>query len=90
MIVNGQPKNYSGEGNFWGNFLMTVVCFLMFVGSLYAMSWWDFELVWLPGLIALGLAVLTYLLPQQLIGRSDSVDHDVIHVEETTSRHAGH
>ncbi|MEO9248358.1 hypothetical protein ABDK96_11755 [Citricoccus nitrophenolicus] len=90
MIVNGKPTNHSGQGRFWGNLLMTAVCFLLFLGCLYAMGWWSLESVWIPGGIAMVLAVLTYLIPQQLLGRSDSVDHEAIHVEATGSHRAGH
>lgn len=90
MIVNGKPTNHSGQGRFWGNLLMTAVCFLLFLGCLYAMGWWSLESVWIPGGIALVLAVLTYLIPQQLLGRSDSVDHEAIHVEAAGSHRAGH
>ncbi|MEV4900690.1 hypothetical protein AB0K08_05035 [Citricoccus sp. NPDC055426] len=90
MIVNGKPTNHSGQGRFWGNLLMTAVCFALFVGCLYAMGWWDLDAVWIPGGIAMVLAVLTYLIPQELLGRSDSVDHEVIHAEATDVRRAGH
>ncbi|MGO1885106.1 MAG: hypothetical protein ACTH3G_07060 [Citricoccus sp.] len=90
MIVNGKPTNHSGQGRFWGNLIMTAVCFVLFCGCLYAMGWWDLETVWIPGGIAMVLAVLTYLIPQQLLGRSDSVDHEAIHVEATPARRAGH
>jgi hypothetical protein len=36
------------------------------------------------------LTVLAYLVPQQLLGRSDSVDHEAIHVEDPHAHHAGH
>ncbi|REE02435.1 hypothetical protein LG293_10575 [Citricoccus nitrophenolicus] len=90
MIVNGKPKNHSGQGHFWGNLLMTVVCFLIFAGCVYAMGWWSLEDVWIPGGIAMVLAVLAYLIPQQLLGRSDSVDHEAIHVEDPNAHHASH
>ena len=57
MIVNGKPKSYSGQGSFWGNLLVTAVCFALFLGCLYAMGWWDFETVWVPGIAAMVLAV---------------------------------
>jgi hypothetical protein len=90
VIVNGKPKTHSGEGHFWGNLLMTLVCLVIFLGCLYAMSFWGFETVWVPGIIAMALAVLTFMIPQQLIGRSDTLDHEAIHAEDPNARHAGH
>jgi hypothetical protein len=90
VIVNGQPKSHSGEGHFWGNLLVTLVCVVLFVACIYAMGFWSFENVWIPGLIALALAVLTFIIPQQFIGRSDTLDHEAIYVEDSSTRHAGH
>lgn len=86
MIVNGKPKSHSGQGNFWGNVLVWAVCFILFLGCIYAMSWWDFGTVWVPGLISLVLAVLTFIIPQQLLGRGDTVDHEAIHAEHPQLR----
>ena len=86
MIVNGKPKSYSGQGNFWGNILVTAVCFVLFLGCLYAMGWWEFENVWIPGLAAMALAVLTFIIPQGILGRGDTVDHEAIHAETTVAR----
>lgn len=86
MIVNGKPKSYSGQGSFWGNLLVTAVCFALFLGCLYAMGWWDFETVWVPGIAAMVLAVLTYIIPQGILGRGDTVDHEAIHVENPNAR----
>ncbi len=86
MIVNGKPKSYSGQGNFWGNILVTAVCFVLFLGCLYAMGWWEFENVWIPGLAAMALAVLTFIIPQGILGRGDTVDHEAIHAEYPVAR----
>ena len=34
VIVNGKPKNYSGQGSFWGNVLVWAVCFVMLAGAI--------------------------------------------------------
>ena len=86
MIVNGKPKSYSGQGNFWGNLLGTAVCFVLFLGCLYAMGWWDLENVWIPGVAAMALAVLTFITPQGILGRGDTVDHEAIHAENPVAR----
>ncbi|MDI3329121.1 MAG: hypothetical protein QJR09_00095 [Micrococcus sp.] len=86
MIVNGKPKSYSGQGNFWGNILVWAVCFVLFLGCLYAMGWWEFETVWVPGVIAMVLAVLTFIIPQGILGRGDTVDHEAIHAENPVAR----
>lgn len=90
MIVNGKPKNYSGQGSFWGNVLVWAVCFAMLAGAMFAMGWWDFETVWVPGLIALVLATLAYIIPQQVLGRGDTVDHEAIHAVNPDVARRGH
>ncbi len=90
MIINGKPQDHSGQGRFWGNLLMTAVCFVIFCACLYAMSWWELSVAWTPGLIAMALAVLAFIIPKELLGRSDSVDQEAIHAEVPAAREARH
>lgn len=90
MIINGKPSDHSGQGRFWGNLLMTAVCMVLFCACLYAMSWWELSAAWVPGLIAMGLAVLTFIIPKELLGRSDSVDQEAIHTQAVETRAARH
>lgn len=92
MIENGKVKSHSGEGSFWGNVIAFAVCFLLFLGCLYALGFWTLESAWVPGLIFMVLAVLAFLIPQQVIGRSDTVEvNDArIHAEPTAVQHRSH
>lgn len=92
MIENGKVKDHSGSGSFWGNLIATGVTVVLFLGCLYAMSFWDFTNVWIPGLLALGLAVLTFIIPQQVLGRSDLLKENEarIHAEPTAVQRHGH
>lgn len=83
MIRDGKAINHSGHGGFWGNILVTLVLFLVFCGSLFAMGYWELETAWIPGLIALGLAVVTYIVPQNVLGRGDTLEHNDIHRAQT-------
>lgn len=90
MIENGRIKSHSGEGTFWGNLIATALCVVIFLGCLYAMSFWDFENVWIPGGLALALAVLAFIIPKNLLGRGDSVNEDVIYDDTHALTHRGH
>ena len=61
------------------------------MGAIYAMGWWTFDNVWLPGRIAMTLATLAMALPKAVLGRSDTVDTVAIHTQhpvEVGSSHA--
>ena len=90
MIENGRVKNHSGEGAFWGNLIAWAVCFIVFVACLYAMSFWSLESVWIPGVIAMVLAVVALIIPKQILGRGDSVDEERIHARHTAVQHHSH
>ena len=92
MIQNGKVKSHSGEGAFWGNVIAFAVCYLLFVGCLYALGFWTLESAGIPGLIFMVLAVLAFAIPQNIIGRSDTlVENDArIHAEHTAVQHRGH
>lgn len=83
MIRDGKVINHSGEGAFWGNAIAWTPLFIAFLGCLFAMGQWSLEAVFIPGLIAMGLATLTFLVPKQVLGRSDSVDITQVHREQS-------
>ena len=72
MYSDGKNKAYSGQGNFVGNFVAFAVMFILFVAALYSLSFWTFENAWLPGIACLVLAALAFIIPQHILGRSDS------------------
>lgn len=81
MISNGKVKAYSGQGNFVGNFAAFSVVFLMLVGSIVALNFWDLDQVWLPGLIFIVLYTGSFLVAKEVIGRSDSLEQQDLHGE---------
>lgn len=76
MYSDGKSKAYSGQGNFAGNFLAFAVFFVMFVGALYALSFWTLENAWLPGITCFVLAILAFGIPQHILGHGDSHQAD--------------
>ncbi|MGJ9401665.1 hypothetical protein [Arthrobacter sp. KK5.5] len=74
MYSDGKNKAYSGQGNFVGNFVAFAVFFVLFCGSLYALSFWTLENAWVPGIVCLVLAGLAFGIPQAILGRSDSLE----------------
>ena len=72
MYSDGQNKAYSGQGNFVGNFVAFAAMFILFVGSIYVLSFWTLENAWWPGIACLVLAALAFLIPQHVLGRSNS------------------
>ena len=91
MIRNGKAIDHSNHGGVWGSLIAWLVAFAALVGAIYAMGWWTFDNVWLPGLIAMTLATLALALPKAVLGRSDTVDTVAIHTQhpvEVGSSHA--
>lgn len=76
MYSDGKSKAFSGQGNFAGNFLAFAVFFILFVGALYALSFWTLENAWLPGLACFALAFAAFGIPQHILGRADSHQSD--------------
>lgn len=71
MYSDGKNKAYSGQGNLGSNLAAFVVMFVLFIGSLYSLSFFTLENAWLPGLACLVLATAAFLIPQGIMGRSD-------------------
>ena len=74
MIRNGKAIDHSNVGGVWGSLIAFIVAFGAFLGCLYAMGFWSLESVWIPGLIALALATVAFMIPKAFLGRSDTVD----------------
>ncbi|GAA1151770.1 hypothetical protein [Nesterenkonia lutea] len=81
MISNGKVKAYSGQGNFVGNFMAFLLVFLMLVGSIVALNFWDLDQVWVPGLTFIVLYCGAFLVSKEIIGRSDSLAQQDLHGE---------
>lgn len=81
MISNGKVKAYSGQGNFVGNFAGFLIVFLMLVGSIVALNFWDLDQVWIPGLFFIGLYGGAFFVAKEVIGRSDSLEQQDLHGE---------
>jgi len=79
VIRNGKAIDHSNAGGVGGSLIFFVICFAAFLGSLYAMSFWSLDNAWIPGLIALALAVLTFIIPQGILGRGDTLHTNAIH-----------
>ena len=88
MIRNGKAIDHSNVGGVWGSVIAFIVAFAAFLGSLYAMSFWTLESAWIPGLIALALALAAFMIPKTFLGRSDTVDTAAIHARPVAAQHA--
>ncbi|GHD09875.1 hypothetical protein GCM10008096_22970 [Zhihengliuella salsuginis] len=80
MYSDSKNKAYSGQGNLGSSLAAFAVMFVLFLGSLYSLSFWTLENGWLPGLACLVLATAAFLIPQGIMGRSE------IKVEEQEQR----
>lgn len=78
LIRDGKPANYSGEGNTAGNWIIFAIVLILFLGGLYMMNTLSFESVWVPMLGVIILGTLAFLIPKQIIGRSNTVDVDFV------------
>ncbi|MFC0582063.1 hypothetical protein [Micrococcoides hystricis] len=74
MRSNGKVVNYSGQGQLVSNIIMFVVFFGLFLGSVYALSFWDFDNVWIPGLVCLGLLTVVFFVLKTVTGRNASAE----------------
>ena len=87
MIRDGKPVDYSGQGSTAGNLIAAAIVSVLFIGGLYMFNTLDFYNVWIPmsGVIILGS--LAYFIPKQLMGHSNTVDHEFVTdpVHETKS-----
>lgn len=72
MYSQGKNKAYSGQGNFAGNFLTFIVCFVIFVAALFMTTFWHLGQAWIPAIALLALACIAFAIPQHILGRSDS------------------
>ncbi|WP_022873563.1 hypothetical protein [Nesterenkonia alba] len=81
MISNGQVKAYSGQGQFFGNFVAFIVVMALMIGSAVALVSWDLDEVWLPGLLFLGLYTAAFFVAKEIIGRSDTLEQQPLHGE---------
>lgn len=78
MIRDGKPVDHSGQGSTAGNLIAVSITSVLFIVGLYMFNTLAFENVWIPMLGVLGLCSLAYFIPTQLIGRSNTVDHDFV------------
>ena len=66
---------YRPENNLTQSIVLFVIFFALFVGGIYAMSFWSLESAahaFVPGSIAFGLIFLSLVIPLTWIGRSNS------------------
>ena len=71
MYSNGKNVAHSGQGHLVGNVIALVVFFVLFVGAIYALSYWTLDNAWIPGISCLVLAMLAFGIPQHILGMSD-------------------
>ncbi|MDS2173863.1 MULTISPECIES: hypothetical protein [unclassified Nesterenkonia] len=81
MISNGKVKAYSGQGNLVGNLIAFLFVFGLLVGSVVAIGFWSLENAWIPGLSFMALWTLAFFVAKEVIGRSDSLEHQDLHGE---------
>ncbi|MGO4384971.1 hypothetical protein [Specibacter sp. RAF43] len=67
--------SYRRENNLAQSVVLFVIFFGLFIGGIFAMSYWSLESfahAFVPGGIAFGLVFLALVIPMTWIGRSDS------------------
>lgn len=89
MIRNGKTIDHSNVGGVWGSLIAFLVSYAALLGALYAMGFWTLESAWVPGLVALALALVAFMIPQVFLGRSDTVDTAAIHARPQALQPAG-
>lgn len=75
----GQVKAFSGQGHVLGNLIAFIFVFVILLGSVLATAFWTLEEVWLPGLAFMVLWTGAFLVAKEVVGRSDSLEHERLH-----------
>ena len=65
-------SSYRRENNLAQTVIMFVIFLAMFLGGIYAMSYWSLENAFVPGITAFALIFLSLVIPMTWIGRSNS------------------
>jgi len=68
-------NSYRGENNLGQSIILFVIFFALFLGGIFAMSFWSLESfahAFVPGAVGLGLCFLSLVIPMTWIGRSNS------------------
>lgn len=68
-------NSFRSENNLAQTVTLFVIFFALFVGGIFAMSFWSLESfahAFIPGVVGLGLCFLSFVIPMTWIGRSDS------------------
>lgn len=68
---NKKRTEHSGEGHLVQNILAFGVMFILFAGSIYALTFFERTNVW-PFAVCLTLFFLAFWIPQTILGRSDT------------------
>lgn len=66
---------YRGENSTVQSVVLFIIFFALFLGGIYAFSYWSLESfahAFMPAGIGIGLCTLAILVPVTIIGRSDS------------------
>ena len=66
---------YRNDNNVGQSIAMFVIFLALFLGGIFAMSWWSLESfahAFIPGAVGIGLCFLAFVIPLTWIGRSDS------------------
>ncbi|ASN40184.1 MULTISPECIES: hypothetical protein [Paeniglutamicibacter] len=71
MYSNGKNVAHSGQGHLTGNIVALVVFMVLFIGAIYSLSYWTLENAWLPGISCFVLLILSFGIPQHILGMSD-------------------
>lgn len=90
MIRNGKPIDHSNVGGLWGSLVAFIVSFGLLLAVCYATGFWSLDVVWAPGIAALVLATLSFVIPKQILGRGDSVDEVAVHTPAAAPVQRGH
>ena len=89
MIRNGKAIDHSNVGGLWGSLVAFIVAFAALLGACYATGFWTLDVVWIPGIACIVLALIAFIIPKQILGRGDSVDQVAVHTPRANA-HRGH
>lgn len=62
---------HSGEGHLVSNLVIFTILMVLFLGALYAFSFWSLDNAFVPGIIGMTLFALAFWLPKQVLGQME-------------------
>ncbi|MGG5172024.1 hypothetical protein ACQR35_07570 [Pseudarthrobacter sp. J1738] len=73
--MNAKSRPIENENNLAQSIVLFVICFALFAGAVYSLNFLTLDNAW-PMAVTLVLFALAFIIPQHILGRSDSAGEE--------------